>query len=100
MILPRLIYFSRALYRSDFVLTIFRLAQVFKQQQNYLKAEPLFLQSIAITERTVGDCHPHVLNRLRNLADLYERWGQLDKAEKVRQILTERKNKLEKDSVL
>lgn len=60
-------------------------------QTNYQKAEPLFLNAIAITERTLGELHPHVINRYKNLADLYERMGQVAKAEKAWATHRERK---------
>jgi hypothetical protein len=50
---------------------------------NYSKAETVFKKSIGISERTLGETHPHVINRYRNLADLYERWGRVEESKKV-----------------
>jgi len=59
------------------------LAQVYKNQQNYNKSEPLFKEAIEMSIKTLGEVHPHVLNRYRNLADLYERWGKVADAQVV-----------------
>ena len=70
---------------------------MYKMQTNYQKAEPLFLQALGITERTLGLSHPHVINRYKNLAELYERMGQVDKAEKTWATQRERKALREKE---
>ena len=57
------------------------LAQVYKAQLNYTKAEPMFKAAIAMSERTLGFNHPHVINRYRNLALMYEAQGSIQKAQ-------------------
>jgi len=59
------------------------LAQVYKAQQSYRKAEPLYLQAIAMSERTLGECHPHVINRYKNYADMLERAGNVQEAQTI-----------------
>lgn len=59
------------------------LAQVYKAQLNYTKAEPMFKAAIAMSERTLGVNHPHVINRCRNLALMYEAQGSIAKAQEV-----------------
>lgn len=53
------------------------LAQVYKAQMNYIKSETFFKEAIEMTIKTLGKGSPHVLNRYRNLADLYERMGKV-----------------------
>ena len=43
-------------------------------------------EAIAMSVRTLGKTHPHVINRMRNLADLYEKMGRVDDSIKVRPI--------------
>jgi len=59
------------------------LAQVYKCQQSYRKSEPLFIEAIAMSERTLGEYHPHVINRYKNYADMLERSGRVLEAQKV-----------------
>lgn len=40
-----------------------RLAQVYKNQFKYDKAEDMFLHALDMSERLLGKAHPHVLNR-------------------------------------
>jgi len=47
---------------------------------NYEKAEPLFLKAIQISEKTLGPTHQHVINRLLNLANLYESCGRISES--------------------
>jgi tetratricopeptide (TPR) repeat protein len=68
------------------------LAQVYKNQFNYTKAEPLYKQAIQISERTLGSSHPHVVNRYRNLADMYEKQGKIEDAHKIWTIVKELKD--------
>jgi len=70
------------------------LAQVYKGQINYQKAEPVLKDAIAMSERTLGLTHPHVINRWKNLADLYEKCGRVDDSivawNKVKQLRAQR----------
>ncbi|MGC1308640.1 MAG: tetratricopeptide repeat protein [Phormidesmis sp.] len=47
----------------------------------YGKAEPLWLQALALSQRILGDDHPDVATSLNNLATLYESQGRYDEAE-------------------
>jgi tetratricopeptide (TPR) repeat protein len=67
------------------------LAQVYKAQLNYTKAEPMFLKAIAMSERTLGLNHPHVINRYRNLALMYEAQGSVPKAQEIFQKIEQLK---------
>jgi len=69
---------------------------VYKNQFNYTKAEPMFKKAIEISERTLGNYHPHVLNRYKNLADLYERQGRVEEAQKYQAKLATLKREQEK----
>jgi hypothetical protein len=40
-----------------------RLAQVYKNQFKFDKAEDMFLHALDMSERLLGKAHPHVLNR-------------------------------------
>lgn len=83
----------------DVVLIMNSLAQVYKHQMNYPKSEAYFREAIAISERTLGTAHPHVINRYRNLADMYERVGNVEDAKKTWAIVEERKqSKLKNDT--
>jgi len=73
------------------------LGQVYKGQINYTKAEPVFKESIAMSERTLGETHPHVINRWRNLADLYEKAGRVDESIQVWAKVKDLKAKREKE---
>jgi tetratricopeptide (TPR) repeat protein len=48
---------------------------------NYQKAEPLYVQSLQITEKTLGKAHPDYALSLSNLAGLYFSQGNYQKAE-------------------
>ena len=52
------------------------LAALYRVQGNYSKAEPLYLRSLAISEKVLGKEHPDVATSLNNLALLY--WGKGD----------------------
>ena len=58
---------------------------LFKINPNNPELEPMFLRSLAILEKTLGPDHPKVAAPLRNLAALYERRGELVKAEELYQ---------------
>jgi tetratricopeptide (TPR) repeat protein len=50
-------------------------------QGRYNDAEPLFLQSLDISKRQLGNDHPHVAQSLNNLALLYYSQGRYNDAE-------------------
>ena len=57
------------------------LAEVYRTQGNYAKAEPLHKRSLAIREKALGPDHPGVANSLNSLAMLYMNQGNYAKAE-------------------
>lgn len=67
------------------------LAQVYKAQFNYIKAEATFKTAIAMSERTLGINHPHVINRYRNLALMYEAQGSVAKSIEIHKKVEELK---------
>jgi tetratricopeptide (TPR) repeat protein len=61
--------------------TLNRLAQVYHDQGEFSKAEPLYKRSLALVEKNLGPAHPDVAANLNNLATLYRDEGQFEHAE-------------------
>ena len=57
------------------------LAELYESQGRYNDAEPLYLQSLDISKRQLGDDHPFVASSLNNLAVLYRSQGRYNDAE-------------------
>lgn len=57
------------------------LAELFRTQGDYAKAETLYLRSLRLLEKTLGPQHLDVASCLNNLAALYQTQGNLTKAE-------------------
>ena len=57
------------------------LADLYKSQGNYDKAEPPYLEALKIIEKALGKEHPDYANSLNNLALLYKSQGNYAKAE-------------------
>ena len=57
------------------------LAMLYESQGRYNDAEPLYLQSLDIRKRQLGNDHPDVASSLNNLAVLYESQGKYLEAE-------------------
>ena len=55
--------------------------------QRYERAEELFEQASRIQRKLLGDCHPHSLATLQNLAALYESKGDVVKGEAMRMLV-------------
>ena len=55
----------------EFALSLNNLARLYYFQGRYNDAEPLFLQSLDIYKRQLGNDHPDVAQSLNNLAQLY-----------------------------
>jgi predicted RNase H-like HicB family nuclease/tetratricopeptide (TPR) repeat protein len=71
------------------------LARLYKSQGRYNDAEPLYLQSLDIRKRQLGDDHPDVATSLNNLALLYESQGKYSEAENLaKQALVIYQNRL------
>jgi tetratricopeptide (TPR) repeat protein len=74
------------------------LAALYSSQGRYNDAEPLFLQSLDIYKRQLGNDHPHVATSLNNLAELYKSQGRYNDAEPLfLQSLDIRKRQLGND---
>ncbi|MDB9465507.1 tetratricopeptide repeat protein [Dolichospermum circinale] len=65
----------------EYALSLDGLAQLYYSQGRYNDAEPLYLQSLDICKRQLGDDHPHVALSLNNLAVLYNFQGRYNDAE-------------------
>ena len=57
------------------------LAELYREQGHYAKAEPLYKRSLKILEAAHGPDHPYVAASLNNLAELYRAQGHYAKAE-------------------
>ncbi|AFZ26376.1 tetratricopeptide repeat protein [Cylindrospermum stagnale PCC 7417] len=66
---------------KDLATSLNNLAALYKSQGRYSDAEPLYLQSLEIKKRQLGQDHPDVANSLNNLAALYEFQGRYSDAE-------------------
>jgi tetratricopeptide (TPR) repeat protein len=69
----------------DVAISLDNLAELYRTQYQYAKAEPLHQRALAIREKAVGPGHPHVAFSLDNLAGLYRAQGQYTKAESLHQ---------------
>ena len=56
------------------------LALVYVATENYDKAEPLLLDAFHGREAKLGSTHPHSLESLKQLVNLYESWNKPDEA--------------------
>jgi tetratricopeptide (TPR) repeat protein len=65
----------------QFALSLHQLALLYKSQGKYNEAEPLYLRSLSIYEKQLGEDHPHVATSLNNLALLYRNQGKYEEAE-------------------
>ncbi len=54
---------------------------VYVFQGKYEEAEPLYLRSLTIWEKQLGENHPDVAQSLNNLAKLYQAQGRYNEAE-------------------
>ena len=57
------------------------MAELYKKQSDYTKAEPLLIRALAIEEAALGPGHPSTGATLDSLAGLYESKGNYSKAE-------------------
>jgi hypothetical protein len=60
------------------------LAVLYREQERYEEAEKYFLEAVKGRRLKLGDTHPHTIESLKNLIDLYEAWNMQEKAEKWR----------------
>jgi hypothetical protein len=61
--------------------TVHELAILYKEQGDYVKAEPLLLEAVKGRHLKLGDAHPRTIESLNNLIDLYQAWGKPEQAE-------------------
>lgn len=66
---------------ADLIPTLNWLAYLYSLQEQYREAESMYLRSLELSKRLLGDRHPSIANSLNNLALLYESQGEYDKAE-------------------
>jgi tetratricopeptide (TPR) repeat protein len=57
------------------------LAELYRSQGDYVKAEPLCREALAIRKQTLGDAHPDYAGSLNNLALLLQATNRLAEAE-------------------
>ncbi|PPJ64013.1 tetratricopeptide repeat protein, partial [Cuspidothrix issatschenkoi] len=83
---------------ADVATSLNNLAGLYDSQGRYNDAEPLYLQSLDIRKRQLGDDHPDVATSLNNLAGLYDSQGRYNDAEPLYlQSLDIRKRQLGND---
>ncbi|KAJ3293460.1 Kinesin light chain 3 [Borealophlyctis nickersoniae] len=66
---------------SNFVSSISNLAELYKNQGKYEKAEPLYVDCLDRSRRVLGWDHPDTLSDLHNLAVLYDSQQKYEEAE-------------------
>jgi hypothetical protein len=60
------------------------LAVLYKEQELFDKAAPLFLEAVKGCSLKLGDTHPHTQESIRSLIALYEAWDKPEEAEEWR----------------
>jgi len=68
------------------------LADLYVEQARYGEAEPLLVQQFQSRGEQFGPEHPHTIESLKNLIDLYEAWGKPGEAVKWRKKLPPMEN--------
>ena len=79
--LKKMIAWCETKENIEFTGSLNGLALLYDSQGRYNDAEPLYLQSLDIRKRQLGNDHPHVAQSLNNLAQLYYSQGQYNDAE-------------------
>jgi tetratricopeptide (TPR) repeat protein len=64
-----------------FVFSLNQLARLYNSQGKYNEAEPLYLRSLSIVEKQLGENHPHFATSLNNLAGVYYSQRKYNEAE-------------------
>ncbi len=59
------------------------LSRLYQDQGHYDKAEPLYIEALALRKKVLGKQHPSTLASMNGLAKLYQTQGQYDKAESL-----------------
>ena len=65
----------------QFAFSLNQLATLYRSQGKYNEAEPLYLRSLSIYEKQLGENHPNIATSLNNLAGLYKNQGKYNEAE-------------------
>jgi len=60
------------------------LAVLYKEQERYEEAEKYLLEAVEGRRLKLGDTHPHTIESLNTLIDLYEAWNKPEKGNKWR----------------
>jgi len=60
------------------------LAVLYREQERYEKAEPLLIEAIEGRRLKLGNTHPHTIESINNLIDLYEALNEPEKAQEWR----------------
>jgi len=68
------------------------LAVLYKEQSRYSEAEKLFIEAVEGRRLKLGDTHPHTLQSLNTLIELYQAWSKPEKAEQWRAKLPQTEN--------
>jgi tetratricopeptide (TPR) repeat protein len=79
--LKKMIAWCETKENIEFTGSLNGLALLYDSQGRYNDAEPLYLQSLDIRKRQLGNDHPDVAQSLNNLAQLYYSQGQYNDAE-------------------
>ncbi len=72
---------AQSIFWSSYATSSNNLAELYRQQGLYAKAEPLYIEGINIKEKVLGKEHPSYATSLNNLALLYKSLGLYAKAE-------------------
>jgi len=64
---------------------------LYKEQGRYDEAEKLLLEAVEGRRLKLGDTHPHSLESMNNLIELYEAWAKPEEAKEWRAKLPSRK---------
>ena len=59
------------------------LAELYREQGDYAKAEPLYKKALAIREKALGPTHPTLAQGLENYAGLLRKLNRIPEAEKL-----------------
>ncbi len=59
------------------------LAELYREQGDYAKAEPLYKKALAIREKALGPTHPTLAKGLENYAALLRTLNRIPEAEKL-----------------
>jgi tetratricopeptide (TPR) repeat protein len=65
----------------ELAIALSRIANLYQDQGSYAEAEPLYLRSLKIREKHLGEEHPDTSTSLNNIAELYRSMGRYKEAE-------------------